>query len=162
MQRVHDLGAESYSIHDAFDDLEVNRRHLLANLEGDTDYHDKKDEDIPENPLNEPSVIDTLLSSAPAAAKIKDPISGRLPLHSAIGSGKGYGQGVQGLIEAYPESMEIPDPETNLYPFMLAATAGKGRMAVSTIYDLMRLSPELARMALCEDEDMDLKPKAKW
>lgn len=154
LQRVHDLGGEGYSIADAFDDFEVNRRRL----ENNAIEQAKKDEEFPDNPLNEPSVIDMLLGAAPTLAKIKDP-SGRLPLHAAIASGKGYQQGVQGLIEAYPEAMEIPDPKTNLYPFMLAATAGEGSKNVSTIYELMRLGPELAKMAL--SEDMGLKPKAR-
>jgi hypothetical protein len=116
------------------------------------------DDGSPENPLNEPSVIDMLLSAAPETAKIRDP-SGRLPLHSAIGSGKGFYQGGQGLIAAYPAAMEIPDPITNLYPFMLAATCGEGTKNASTIFELMKLSPELMKMALTDD--MDLKPKAK-
>lgn len=49
-------------------------------------------------------------------------------------------RGVQGLIAAYPEAVEIPDPETKLYPFMLAATAGEGKNNCSTIFELMRLT----------------------
>jgi hypothetical protein len=160
-QRVHDLGGEGedYQFNYAFDDDEVNQRHR-AIQEGKNVYNDKNDIDdgSPDNPLNEPSVIDMLLSAAPTAAKIHDP-SGRLPLHSAIGSGKGYYQGVHGLIEAYPAAMEIPDPVTNLYPFMLAATCGEGIKNVSTIFELMKLSPELIKMGLTDD--MDLKPKAR-
>lgn len=151
------MGGEGTSIHDAaFDDFDVDNR-MYSIHEVERIYKSRKEENVSENPLNEPSVIDILLEVSPSAAKIRDP-TGRLPLHSAVGSGKGYHQGVQGLIAAYPEAVEIPDPETKLYPFMLAATAGEGKNNCSTIFELMRLTPEFIQMALCDD--MNLKPKA--
>lgn len=156
-QRVHDLGGEGFA-NDIFDYEEVDRRHH-AIQEGENIYHNKKEEDFPENPLNEPSVIDILLDAAPEAAKIRDP-TGRLPLHSAIGHGKAYDQGVQGLIEAYPQALEVPDTETQLYPFMLAGTAGKSKKNCSTIFELMRMSPDLVKLGI-SDSDVDSKPKAE-
>ncbi|KAL3804388.1 hypothetical protein HJC23_011316 [Cyclotella cryptica] len=160
--RVHDLGGEGFSIDDAvFDDYEVNRRHSAIQL-GEVIYSHKKDDDVCENPLNEPSVIDILLGVARSAARVPDP-NGRLPLHAAIGSGKAFDQGVRGLVNAHPEALFIPDVETKLYPFMLAATAGADKKSCSTIFELMKLTPELVKMGLTCDfaSDMDLKPKAK-
>jgi hypothetical protein len=157
------LGGEGFSIEDAvFDDDEVNRRHSSI-IEGEVIFNSKKDEELCENPLNEPSVIDILLRVAPSAAKMPDP-NGRLPLHSAIGSGKSYEQGVKGLADAHPEALLLPDEVTKLYPFMLAATAGGDKKNCSTIFELMRLTPELVKMGLSSmacDDDMNLKPKAK-
>ena len=47
--------------------------------------------------------------------------NGRLPLHHALLNGKGWNTGVEVLFDAFPDGVEVPDPETGLFPFMLAA-----------------------------------------
>ena len=42
----------------------------------------------------------------------------------------------------------MPDKHTNLFPFMLAASVGRGRGDCSTIYEMVRAAPELVKMAL--------------
>lgn len=63
--------------------------------------------------------LDIVLQSRPQAAW--EAHRGRLPLHWAIAAGKSYAS-MQGLVELDADRMlRIQDPETNLYPFLLAA-----------------------------------------
>lgn len=67
---------------------------------------------------------------------------GRLPLHSALGSGtRDWYNGVQILIDLYPESINITDPRTRMLPFMLAGSSICS--CIDTIYHLLRGNPEL-------------------
>ena len=164
---VHDLRGEGFTIEDAnFDDDPESRA-----------SRPKKKE----SKYKEPSVIDILLCGEPKAASERDP-HGQLPLHVAIMRGKTMAEGVQALVDACPVALITPDNQTNLYPFMLAASVGRGRGDCSTIYSLLRATPELVHMALdgpqppnTEEEkefpverkeqedadDLDQKPKAK-
>ena len=62
----------------------------------------------------------------------------------------------------------MPDSKTNLYPFQLAASVGRGRGHVGTIYALLRDAPELVHTALtgepqngeAEKAEQDQKPAA--
>ncbi len=134
---VNDLRGEGFTLEDAFidDDPEAAR---LMRKKSPSKY-------------KEPSVIDILLSGNPRAAQERDP-NGQLPLHVAIMRGKTLDEGVQALVEAYPDALTIPDSRTNLYPFMLAASVGRGRGDCGTIYALLRAAPELVLMALSGEE----------
>jgi ankyrin repeat protein len=134
---VNDLRGEGFTLDDAFidDDPEAAR---LRRKKSPSKY-------------KEPSVIDILLSGEPRAAQEPDP-NGQLPLHVAIMRGKTLDEGIQALVEAYPDALTIPDSRTNLYPFMLAASVGRGRGDCGTIYALLRAAPELVLMALMGEE----------
>ncbi|KAL7543154.1 hypothetical protein ACHAXR_013253 [Thalassiosira sp. AJA248-18] len=152
---VHDLRGEGFTIDDAMFDDDPERR-ASRPMKKECKY-------------KEPSVIDILLSGDPSAASERDR-HGQLPLHVAIMRGKTLDQGVQALVEAYPDALEAMDNQTNLFPFMLAASVGRGRGDCTTIYALLRAAPELVHMALTgepqnveEKEKSDLgggKPKA--
>lgn len=90
------------------------------------------------------SVIEILLianqAEASAAACIPD-LSGRLPLHLALESGKKWNQGICNLVEVHPDSLACLDTATSLYPFMLAA---QGEVSdLSTVYQILRLNPSV-------------------
>lgn len=131
---VHDLRGEGFTMYDAFPDDDPQQRAARPRMESQSKY-------------KEPSVIDILLSGDPAAASQRDP-HGQLPLHIAIMRGKTLDEGVQALVNASPDALTTPDNQTNLYPFMLAASIGRGRGDCSTIYALLRAAPDLVHMAL--------------
>ena len=64
--------------------------------------------------------IHLLLNRSPEGA-MKVNKKGRLPLHLALESGKTLDNGVEALVEAFPESVRMRDPVTLLYPFQMAA-----------------------------------------
>ena len=69
--------------------------------------------------------IHLLLNRSPEGAmKVNE--KGRLPLHLALESGKTLENGVDALVEAFPESVRMRDPVTLLYPFQMAAVKRKG------------------------------------
>jgi ankyrin repeat protein len=137
---VHDLRGEGFTLEDAFidDDPEAARP--------------KKKKS--QSKYKEPSVIDILLCGEPKAAGERDP-NGQLPLHVAIMRGKTLDEGVQALVEAFPDALTTPDSQTNLYPFMLAASVGRGRGDCGTIYALLRAAPELVLLALTKEDQED-------
>ena len=147
---VHDLRGEGYSIDDAIYDDELRQRRA-RNYSGDQSnesLNSSKSKDS-DSKYKEPSVIDILLGGAPSAASECDP-HGQLPLHVAIMRGKTLDEGVRALVQAYPDALTMPDVNTNLYPFMLAASVGRGRGDCATIYELLRGAPELVKLGLKE------------
>ena len=82
---------------------------------------------------------------------------GRLPIHLALESGKTLDNGVDALVDAFPESVRMRDPVTLLYPFQMAAakrdkvvdeidrsTSGEIDLAVTNaIFILLLEAPEL-------------------
>ncbi|KAL9186144.1 hypothetical protein ACHAXT_005382 [Thalassiosira profunda] len=149
---VHDLRGEGYTIDDVDFDEDPAAR-VERNKKKECKY-------------KEPSVLNILLDGEPAAARERD-AHGQLPLHVAIMRGKTLDEGVQALVDAHPDALTQPDSQTNLYPFMLAASVGRGRGHVGTIYALLRDAPDLVTMALTgeppDDEemaDLDRKPAA--
>ena len=129
---VHDLRGEGFSMEDAILDEETGMP-IIRKLK--------------ETKYTEPSVIDILLEGGASVARERDP-NGQLPLHIAIMRGKTLDEGVKALADAYPEALTMPDKHTNLYPFMLAASVGRGRGDCSTIYEMVRAAPQLVKMAL--------------
>jgi ankyrin repeat protein len=128
---AHDLRGDSYTFEDAIRDPSRSSC--------------KKKKDT----YREQSVIDILLVGCPEAARERDR-HGQLPLHVSIMRGKTLDEGVLGLMQAYPDALTTPDTQTNLYPFMLAASVGRRRGDVTTIYELVRSAPELVQLALME------------
>ena len=132
---VHDLGGEGFTMEDAnIDDPEQR----IARFKAKTCKY------------KEPSVIDILVGREPAAASERDEL-GQLPLHVAIMRGKTLEEGVQALVDAHPPALTIPHKQTKLYPFMLAASVGRGKGDCSTIYALLRAAPGLVHMAIASE-----------
>lgn len=90
------------------------------------------------------SVMNILLTADPRAAVIPNR-QGRLPLAIALENGKIFDQ-VLPLIQAFPRSLLIKDPTTDLYPFMTAAAVihpKRHPLLLSTVFDLLRMQPDL-------------------
>ena len=137
--KEHDLTGEGYSIEEL--------------IHGDDDiasqsFHDDHTEQ------KQPTVIEILLEAGAKANKGHPELNrGRLPLHSAIVSGKRWNEGLMILRNAFPDSLMKIDNETGLYPFMLAAAAGaaafeggvitEGRVSdLNTIFQILRSRPD--------------------
>mmetsp|Transcript_25188 Transcript_25188/g.33430 ORF Transcript_25188/g.33430 Transcript_25188/m.33430 type:complete len:405 (-) Transcript_25188:379-1593(-) len=73
------------------------------------------------DPLYSGAVIAEILRYYPEAASVPHPVDGRLPLVSAISSGKTWDGGVRMLFNAEPWVISNRDRVSGLYPFMLAA-----------------------------------------
>jgi len=67
-------------------------------------------------------VIEMLVNYFPESAKISN-AQHSLPLHLAIYSGKCWENGISCLLQHFPDSLDIVDPNVQLYPFMLAASS---------------------------------------
>jgi len=138
--KEHDLSGEGYSIEELIHgDDEIDAAQSFSD-----DYTEQK----------QPTVIQILLEVGANANKGNSELKrGRLPLHSAIVSGKRWIEGLKFLRNAYPDSLVRIDAETGLYPFMLAATVGvaalkeeittDGRLAdLNTIFQILRSRPD--------------------
>ncbi|KAL7464029.1 hypothetical protein ACHAXS_004370 [Conticribra weissflogii] len=144
---VHDLRGEGYTFEDAIhDDIDHEMIHQEGHIYDNQWYEKLKQKN---SDYREPSVIDILLAKCPAAASLRD-FQGQLPLHTAVMRGKTLDEGVSALVQAYPDALTMPDKNTNLYPFMLAASVGRGRGDCTTIFELLRGAPDLVNMALVE------------
>jgi ankyrin repeat protein len=130
--KVRDLSDDGYMLEDV--------------IYGDNDTQDQfVADDAPEQISScEPSVIQILLhanqDAASSSACVPDPM-GRLPLHLALESHKRWSDGLQQLVDVYPEALAIPDPTSKLVPFLLAAVGE--RADTSTVYEMLRLNPSL-------------------
>jgi len=68
---------------------------------------------------------------------------GKVPLTLAIESGKDWDKsGIEQIIQAAPEMISFVDPQTKLYPFMLAGACNR---SVNDIFLLLRTFPELIK-----------------
>lgn len=65
---------------------------------------------------------------------------GKLPIHHAIESGCTWTNGLQRLLYAYPEARQMPNSESRLYPFMMAAYDS---CDLNTLYNMIREGPEM-------------------
>lgn len=100
--------------------------------------------------------IHLLLNQSPQGA-MRVNQEGRLPIHLALESGKTLDNGVDALVDAFPESVRMRDPVTLLYPFQMAAakrdevvdevdrtTSGDVELAITNaIFILLLEAPEL-------------------
>lgn len=138
--KEHDLSGEGYSIEELIHgDDEIDAAQSFQD-----DYTEQK----------QPTVIQILLEVGANANKGNTKFKrGRLPLHSAIISGKRWNEGLKFLRNAYPDSLMKIDAKTGLYPFMLAAATGvaalkeeittEGRLAdLTTIFQILRSRPD--------------------
>lgn len=89
-------------------------------------------------------VIEVLLKQYPTSVCALN-AEGRFPLHLALESGKRWDGGVSAILKVAPELVVERDVASGLFPFMIAA-CGAGA-CVTTIYNLLRLSPEIKRFA---------------
>jgi ankyrin repeat protein len=155
---VHNLSSDGYTLDDDDD-----RRHH--------DHHEMVPRTTTTNPQQQqrPSVIQLLLQAhanptttttttttaiaslqqqhdhTHGGADVMDP-SGRLPLHIAIESGKAWYDGIDALVQFYPESVTMTDRSTKLFPYQLAAATTKGNDHVNNCYALLRLNPTVLWM----------------
>ena len=99
------------------------------------------------------SIIDELLTHYPEAASLPNK-EGRLPLQIAIATGQLYYGALKNILCASPPALGRIDQETELFPFMLAATEKVNGLQstnetqdsleqLSTIYLLLKDDPTL-------------------
>jgi hypothetical protein len=91
-------------------------------------------------------VIQELLQAFPEAAGKRNG-DGDLPIHIAIRDRMAWEEGLGEIANANTDILGIPDHQTNLYPFLLAASLG-GRVAVNTTYQLLLAKPHLVKEAV--------------
>jgi ankyrin repeat protein len=110
--------------------------------------------------------ISMLLSAYPEAAQVPDG-NDQLPIHTALGAGVAWDEGIHALFALQPKLISTRDSYTRLYPFMLAAVGAGLRLPVamhasaasdsdqhslehslSTIYNLLRADPARVRPSL--------------
>lgn len=87
-------------------------------------------------------IIFTLLDVFPPAAAIPN-ACGQMPIHLAINSGIKW-KSIHQLLSACPSALQKQDPETGLYPFMLAAQRKKEDLDMT--YNLLRSNPGVLNM----------------
>ena len=143
--KEHDLTGEGYSIEEL-----IHGDDDIASQSFHDDHTEKK----------QLTVIEILLEAGAKANKGHPELKrGRLPLHSAIVSGKRWNEGLMILRNAFPDSLMKIDNETGLYPFMLAAAAGaaafeggvitEGRVSdLNTIFQILRSRPDQCETCL--------------
>eukprot|EP00592_Proboscia_alata_P006377 CAMPEP_0194352996 /NCGR_PEP_ID=MMETSP0174-20130528/1369_1 /TAXON_ID=216777 /ORGANISM="Proboscia alata, Strain PI-D3" /LENGTH=548 /DNA_ID=CAMNT_0039121341 /DNA_START=29 /DNA_END=1675 /DNA_ORIENTATION=+ len=157
--KVHDLSANGYNYDDFVEDgpegelgakNDEKEECLESSDDNDMDLHCLVQGDG--TVVRVPSVISIILEAKPELIRVTDISTGKLPLHASIESGKGWSEGVESLVTAYPESVCMMDAQSGLYPFMLAAVGKKGGSAkVRLIFELLRLNPELVRKSIWHD-----------
>jgi hypothetical protein len=84
--------------------------------------------------------------------------NGKLPVHLAIESGYLWTNGLQRLLNAYPEALQMPNYMSGLVPFMMAANDS---CDLNTLYSLLREGPELVNFSFsnCELSIIELLAK---
>jgi len=139
LYQVRDLSDEGYSL-------------------GDNIYGEQVDSHVQQSlqeTRREPPVIEYLLNAnldaASSAACVPDTL-GRLPLHVALSHAKCWRDGVQQLTEIYPDALSVPDPSSNLLPFMMCAIPNNTDL--STSYELLRRNPALLESLRCQDQEL--------
>ena len=97
------------------------------------------------------NILSTIISCYPGAALAKNR-RGRLPLHEASDNKWFDFEDIERLAKADPEALDVPDPISGLYPFMMAASHPPvhktGYDDITKIFILLRESPENARRCL--------------
>lgn len=86
--------------------------------------------------------IGSILKAYPKAARIRSPVSGRLPLEITLGreSCRDWEDGVKALLGAYPEAARLKNPRTGKYPLQLAIER-ETHFDVG-VYGLLEVCPE--------------------
>mmetsp|Transcript_36477 Transcript_36477/g.53337 ORF Transcript_36477/g.53337 Transcript_36477/m.53337 type:complete len:364 (-) Transcript_36477:1078-2169(-) len=70
-----------------------------------------------------------------------------LPVHNALKLGLSLDDGLEDIVNAYPDALSVPDPESNLIPCLQSAVGAKAKVAV--IYQLIMKRPDLIAI-LCK------------
>jgi len=120
----------------------LGRTPLMVAIEmaGSNDYHDPDE-------INFDAILQRLLddgqNGSSEAASLPMNVNGipMLPLHQALSQGVGLEDGSRHIVNAYPEALSIPDPQSKLLPCLLAAVGERGR--VENIFGLMIMRPNL-------------------
>ena len=88
--------------------------------------------------------VGSLLQAYPGAAKIRSPVTRKLPLEITLGRGsyRDWEDGVKALLGAYPEAARIRNPCTGKYPLQLAIE--RETHFDNGVYGLLEESPEAA------------------
>jgi hypothetical protein len=88
--------------------------------------------------------ICSLLKAYPEAARIRSPVSVKLPLEITLGRGsyRDWNDGVEALLKAYPEAAGLKNPYTGKYPLQLAIE--RETHFDDGVYGLIEVSPEVA------------------
>ncbi len=89
-----------------------------------------------------------ILAEYPQAAYTSVTTTKRLAFHLAVATQKPMSL-ITGLIKAYPRSLNIPDPVTGLWPFVLAGVGNEISVAVS--FTLLRADPSILQLAMKDD-----------
>ena len=75
--------------------------------------------------------------------------NGKLPIHLAIESGYLWTNGLERLLYAYPEARQMPNYNSGLVPFMMAADDS---CDLNTLYSILREGPEMVHFSFSECE----------
>mmetsp|Transcript_23815 Transcript_23815/g.50639 ORF Transcript_23815/g.50639 Transcript_23815/m.50639 type:complete len:618 (-) Transcript_23815:659-2512(-) len=107
--------------------------------------------------------IDSLLRSYPEAARIRNPVTGKLPLETALTRGcyRDWDDGIRALLEAYPEAAGLRNPLDGKSPLQLAIE--KEMHFDKGIYGLIEASPEVIQMPLpgCSSSSSSVVPSGR-
>ncbi len=86
-----------------------------------------------------------LLTEYPQAAYKAATKTKRLPIHVAVEARKPL-KLIASLLKAYPNSLNVKDPKTGLWPFLLSAVGNEE--SVDTSYSLLRADPSIVQLAI--------------
>jgi hypothetical protein len=127
-------------------------KHQISNRDqqGRFPLHIAADVGIPSQRKLHKCVIETLIASYPEAARIEDPITGRLALHSMTSNPAYSWNEMQIVFQAHPQAMATRDPVTGLLPFQLASS-------IETSFCLLTAQPDVllccSHLVSCEKEE---------
>lgn len=99
-----------------------------------------------------------LIQKYPQAAHKREKRRNRLPLHIAVES-KMPLQFVALLLKAYPNSLNIEDPATGLWPYLLAAVENCETVDMS--YSMLRADPSIIQIAVNALAEMNARSAAR-
>lgn len=86
-----------------------------------------------------------LLAEYPQAAYKAATKTKRLPIHLAVEAHKPL-KLIAALLKAYPNSLNVKDPITGLWPFLLSAVGNEE--SIDTSYSLLRADPSIVQIAI--------------
>ena len=93
----------------------------------------------------EDEMVYKLLAEYPQAAYKAATNSKRLPIHFAVETRKPLNL-IAALLKAYPNSLNVKDPRTGLWPFLLSAV--ESEESIDTSYALLRADPSIVQIAI--------------
>lgn len=115
-----------------------------------------QDEDESNDLVSSPrNAMYLFLSPYPQAASTPNR-SGDLPLHLVLRHNAQWDDGIDTLLRVYPAAVTIPDSQSGLYPFVMAAESSA---SMTTLFRLIRACPEFSRFRK-RDEQHKTKSQA--